>query len=799
MATLYFTGNGTQWDTLANWWTNSARTIQATSLPLPTDDIDAIMTGSFAYSATPIVANSAIFRGTTVNICFARSLNIATTVTFIGLYNTFPVSSSFSIHQLSTGVNEPLTITADTLILSNIGMGWAQTGRGGAVYKCGGTASTVAPVTLDVNNLQILNNCIVGPLGPSLTIKNNCNITIGKKYNIVSSTNTSPISITLDSPHYFTNDLSNRQIFIQNHAINTNANLGSNPSSTYGLWNFTVTGPNTLTLDGSIGNGVGGNTGQAMYRDDSRQGLCSVNTGGGAKPIIGNNFNIVCNGTTGFANGGLDAGELGILFASNNHNITLNDRAGTQKNIITCTNNIIMDGNRRGKFDTYPRLFASTINANIDLRGGATPYSSYETIINGNIICSQSVYPNNPIDYGGTVHNGNISFTSSTPVIFRLTGNETWYYSLALASATFTAAGDPTIEFNDTSRITTSEGQSLNYNAVFNDSSYIPATNPSWPYNAVVATIGGDVTFNDSSYLLGSLVTSNQSIISFNNNSFNAGKISGGASINYNGFTGTNSYGSFINGQRRTSINIPITVTNNATFNGVSLNQNTLTGNATFNNFSGNSGTITGDATFTASSFSGSPSSFVGTITGTTTFSSNTVVTFTLNNSESWDRDSSIWIFSTPNPVWIFNDTSYNNNIINGNCTFNNSSYNTGTIAGICVFNNSSYNGDDISYFGYITGNCIFNNSSYNSATGSVNGNCTFNNTAVNKGPINGIARLNDTSHMRDYASATSSIFKLSAASTQLSNSYYATFVNFGSISFEYEKGINGSSILGLV
>lgn len=603
MATLYFTGNGTQWNTLANWWTNSARTIQATSLPLPTDDIDVDMTGSFAYSATPIVANSAIFRGTTVNICFARSLNIATTVTFIGLYNSFPVSSTFPIHQLSTGVNEPLTITADTLILKHIGMGWGQSGRSGLAYKCGGVASAVAPVTFDVNNLQILENSIVIPLGPSLTIKDNCNITIGKKYNIVSSTNTSPISITLDSPHYFTNNV-NRQIFIQNHAINTNANIGGNVGA-YGLWNFTVTGPNTLTLDGSTGNGVGGNTGQAMFFDDSRKGLSSVNLDGIAKPIIGNNFNIVCNGTTGFGNGGLDDGALAVLFASNNHNITLNDRAGLQKNIITCTNNIIMDGNKRGKSDTYPRLHPSIINANIDLRGRATPYSygGYGSTINGNIICSQSVYPNNPIEYGGTVHNGNISFTSSTPVIFRLTGNETWYYSLELASATFTAAGDPTIEFNDTSRITTSEGQSLNYNAVFNDSSYIPATNPSWPYNAVVATIGGDITFNENSYLLGSLVASNQSIISFNDNSFNAGKISGGASINYNGFTGTNSYGSFINGQPRTSINIPITVTGTATFNGVSLNQNTITGNCIFKNNSTNNGVITGNVIFRNSAY----------------------------------------------------------------------------------------------------------------------------------------------------------------------------------------------------
>lgn len=63
--------------------------------------------------------------------------------------------------------------------------------------------------------------------------------------------------------------------------------------------------------------------------------------------------------------------------------------------------------------------------------------------------------------------------------------------------------------------------------------------------------------------------------------------------------------------------------------------------------------------------------------------------------------------------------------------TFNNSSYNDGTVNGDCVFNDISYNN------GIITGNAIFNDSSYNNGT--VNGDdVTFNDLSYNKKNING-------------------------------------------------------------
>lgn len=72
---------------------------------------------------------------------------------------------------------------------------------------------------------------------------------------IVSSTNASPISVTVTAHGYVTGD----QVFIAGHLVDTNAN---------GSWVITVTGANTFTLYGSTGNGVGGATGTAYRYSD---------------------------------------------------------------------------------------------------------------------------------------------------------------------------------------------------------------------------------------------------------------------------------------------------------------------------------------------------------------------------------------------------------------------------------------------------------------------------------------------------------------------------------------------------
>jgi hypothetical protein len=70
---------------------------------------------------------------------------------------------------------------------------------------------------------------------------------------IESSTNATPIEVTMTAHAFVTGD----EVFIAGHTTNTQAN---------GVWTVTKTGANTLTLDGSVGNGVGGATG-TVYKE----------------------------------------------------------------------------------------------------------------------------------------------------------------------------------------------------------------------------------------------------------------------------------------------------------------------------------------------------------------------------------------------------------------------------------------------------------------------------------------------------------------------------------------------------
>ncbi len=73
----------------------------------------------------------------------------------------------------------------------------------------------------------------------------------GEPKNIVSSTNASPIVMTLTAHGYSNGDI----VTIRNHATNTAAN---------GTWTVASATANTFALTGSVGNGVGGATGTAV-------------------------------------------------------------------------------------------------------------------------------------------------------------------------------------------------------------------------------------------------------------------------------------------------------------------------------------------------------------------------------------------------------------------------------------------------------------------------------------------------------------------------------------------------------
>lgn len=82
---------------------------------------------------------------------------------------------------------------------------------------------------------------------------------------ITSSTNATPIAVTITSHGYATGDT----VIIAGHTTNTNAN---------GTWEITSTGANTFTLDSSTGNGVGGASGTARQVNSGRITLASALT-----------------------------------------------------------------------------------------------------------------------------------------------------------------------------------------------------------------------------------------------------------------------------------------------------------------------------------------------------------------------------------------------------------------------------------------------------------------------------------------------------------------------------------------
>ena len=180
-----------------------------------------------------------------------------------------------------------------------------------------------------------------------------------------------------------------------------------------------------------------------------------------------------------------------------------------------------------------------------------------------------------------------------------------------------------------------------------------------------------------------------------------------------------------------------------------------------------------------------------------------TVANFTFNDPNG--NGPLISISITVNGDATFNDSSYNNGgTVTGDATFNDSSFNYGTVTGDATFNDSSFN------YGTVTGNATFNDSSTNNGT--VTGNATFNDTSLNSGTVNGDAVFNDSSSnfystvngdavFNDSSSNSGTVngdatFSLSAASNQIAAGWSGSY---GSVSFAYEKGINGSSILGVI
>lgn len=251
-------------------------------------------------------------------------------------------------------------------------------------------------------------------------------------------------------------------------------------------------------------------------------------------------------------------------------------------------------------------------------------------------------------------------------------------------------------------------------------------------------------------------------------------------------------------------IAINITVSGLASFDFGSLNEGTtLTGNATFENGSQNDGTVTGNASFTSSIHS----EWAGVVGGIATFYDDGAINWgTLgDNVEFWGGSTNRGTVSSA----VFNDYSYNYNnagVLN-DATFNDYSNNSGVVQGDASFNQDSLN------YGTVSGDATFNWGSGNNST--VGGNATFNGSAFNAGSVSGTATFADYAYLSSGGSvggdATftgismnsggqvggNTTFSVSAVQWYVKQNGYGMYG--GDVTIQYEKGINGSSILGVI
>lgn len=159
---------------------------------------------------------------------------------YISIFN----GTIYAVYQITAWVSSTsLTITA-------ISGGTALANTSGRQYYIGGRWQTFSNGATSVRTVSGDTIRVMGSPDPTSLGVNG--IWTSKRLqtavSIGSSTNATPIAVTITSHGYSTGDT----VVITGHTTNTNAN---------GTWKITVTGANTFTLTGSTGNGVGGATG----------------------------------------------------------------------------------------------------------------------------------------------------------------------------------------------------------------------------------------------------------------------------------------------------------------------------------------------------------------------------------------------------------------------------------------------------------------------------------------------------------------------------------------------------------
>lgn len=130
----------------------------------------------------------------------------------------------------------------------------------------GATAARIAPG----DTIRIMGSPAVQSFGDDYGIWTSSKLEATKS--ITSSTNASPIVITLASHGYATGDT----VVVTGHTTNTNAN---------GTWEIISITSSTFSLTGSTGNGVGGATGTVRLRNNSRVMISYLGVGPTTAPV----------------------------------------------------------------------------------------------------------------------------------------------------------------------------------------------------------------------------------------------------------------------------------------------------------------------------------------------------------------------------------------------------------------------------------------------------------------------------------------------------------------------------------
>lgn len=127
-------------------------------------------------------------------------------------------------------------------------------------FTTGATAARIAPG----DTIRVMGSPAPTSLGITATWTNRVG-GLAPTQNIVSSTNATPIVVTLTGHGYSNGDT----LIITGHTTNTNAN---------GTWEIANVAADTFELVGSTGNGIGGSDGTARLRNNSRVTLASALT-----------------------------------------------------------------------------------------------------------------------------------------------------------------------------------------------------------------------------------------------------------------------------------------------------------------------------------------------------------------------------------------------------------------------------------------------------------------------------------------------------------------------------------------